>query len=618
VLDQLAMLAIGAPLSDDELTRLDAAARRGDLTAEGFIDLLLRRPEFARDVAPQMLLLNIPRGSHVQYPQYTLKAFKSGEREILYLRAPCKPEEAEVVHPWWKLSSSVLVCPEAHRPGVLQDGELYCGMVHLGTNAIPEKCGCGPNLMECARDDAHRAAIAESARKEMQRTVEYIVEHGLPLEDLYTANETFRDRNVEALYNRGRVSTKLIPAMPDEAWPEEGKYARRPEAYPGQHAGILTSMTLVWGSDGIRMRQSYFDQLLYCTGSTSVDVKTDVLLGLGVRSVRDGEGWQQLAGMPGCTLCHARLDYGMQFFRGYNGLSRGANFFLPPLPTPANGRIYFRDIHDFRAEAPLSPHSFASIAVKQPEWAACMVDRVAKHVFHDQLSFEDRQVVQASFDQTHRLVPAMRAALLRYASRLGERPQPVATHALAGASRPANHGEVAVSPTLRRLFDQHCVACHDEGPRDLRPATLARETFVRALSQVAWGKMPKTRSGLPADARAAFVGELVATLWDEGPARAEAMRYWMGGLHPFSAYHPTAIGRAIHAKGGAAREAGTLAPESLIESYVAEEDVDYGPGLAAFTALNALGECKAAGLKGDALASCLARASAKNVVTDGR
>ncbi len=445
VLDDLALLAIGVPLDEPRRRDLDARLSGGRLSLESYVAELLADPRFAADVAPEILFNKKAVDPSEEEAGETLKVTAT-EPPVYFLREPCDARSAVPVHPWWALDAEVLVCPDSYQPTHLRQAETgwYCG----GTNLDPARspfCGCGPNLMNCTRDDAQAAAVKHALQEELLETVAYVVGRDLPLSRLFTMNETVRTGYSELVYQRWQVVAGQRAGVSDvRAFAGEGKLTPRLEAVAGQHAGLLTAPHLLLYGDTprARMRNAFND--LWCVTPASVNVTTEQVLGLGVTDLRDGDGWKKLAVMPVCTDCHARLDHGMQFFSGYpssfvgvvyhapeghplpqtladDGAPPGRSPALPQTPGADRGFLYGRDAGDLRGEAPLDPRHFAALAVKQPEFGRCMARDVADHVFNGDATAEDRRALVAAYDAAGTLRAVMREALLRYARRASER-----------------------------------------------------------------------------------------------------------------------------------------------------------------------------------------------------
>ena len=100
----------------------------------------------------------------------------------------------------------------------------------------------------------------DSLISEIRDTASYVVEHDLPMSEVFTSNSTFRDRNAELVRRRYQVSSTQNPDVVAalrgmQSWPEGGKWAPRDEETPGQHAGVLTSPQLLHWLPDRRQRQ---------------------------------------------------------------------------------------------------------------------------------------------------------------------------------------------------------------------------------------------------------------------------------------------------------------------------------------------------------------------------
>src|SRR5262249_53059952 len=161
----------------------------------------------------------------------------------------------------------------------------------------------------------------------------------------------------------------------------EGKWARRVELAPGQHAGLATTTQFIGYAADARSRVSLINDKMWCVPSDSAGSTAAAVLAIPSRDLQIRPGvsdtvapdWAYLPRREICTNCHARLDFGVRFFNGYPD-GRGASiYFVPELQLTGVGELYHHDIKDPRGKAALNPHSFAELAVKQPEFASCMV-----------------------------------------------------------------------------------------------------------------------------------------------------------------------------------------------------------------------------------------------------
>jgi len=311
-----------------------------------------------------------------------------------------------------------------------------------------------------------------------------------------------------------------------------------------------------------------------------------------------------------CEGCHARLDYGMQFLNGYADVRIATHF--TPRPA-ARGALYGNDSKDFRGTAELSPRGFAELAVKQPEFASCMVQSVTRHVFNHRAGPDDLRAVNEALERAGTLRAMVKVALLRYAESYGKRsatPPPVI--ALPPARVAA--GQVALSPRLRALVEEHCGDCHGDGPpeRDFRPAALPRATLVKMLRDVAFEMMPKG-TPLGSEVRLAVVTELVAGLWSGKKERMEALHYFGERMRALPIHRATQAVDLVRLRSGVEGH-GQI---RLMETTVRQDQAQFTPGFAAVIGLEAIRACRAAGHQDEALERCLAAATSPGELVNG-
>jgi hypothetical protein len=322
--------------------------------------------------------------------------------------------------------------------------------------------------------------------------------------------------------------------------------------------------------------------------------------------------------MPLCTNCHARLDYGFQFWMGYPD-ARASTHYVPELQREGKGPLYGDDIDDPRGDATLTPQAFAKLAVAQPEFNRCMSGKVVDYVLGDRASAEDRDVVRKAFAAKHSFKEAMRVALGRYAWHWMQT-TPVATTAAATAATPAKAPEppaaapagaagdrpagerVSINGSLREHIDEHCVDCHDEvefidssktyGLRfDFRGDQLPRELVVRMVDHLAYRKMPKDTDAMDDATRARMVELFISALWQDPDARREARTYYLDGMRPLPAHHIDVAMIALDNNAG--KESGV--EWGMLERALYPDQAIMTPGYIAVTALEALEACAGAG-----------------------
>lgn len=584
LLDNLALLATNAPRDKKKFPSVQT-----DAELDRYVHDLLDDPRFAEVVAPNTLMPKILFRGGASDIASVLSVDSSGPEPVYYLRGRCNPSKAVSVHPWWALDTVVKVCPDAYQPDHLRVPGIdraYCGAA-VGN----PYCGCGPNLALCARDGAQKDAIIESMKKEVALLVARVVKKDAPVREVYLANETERDRNVEYVYRRWRISSGE-PAMPLLAdlskWPETPVLAPRYEAPAHMHAGVLTTPAALGLEGSIRARMKWFYDAMWCDEPPGGTVTAAAIFDLPSGDVREGDGWQQLAGRPVCTECHARLDYGGHFFTGFS-----TSFtYDPKKHESGRGKLYARDISDARGEAELTPHGFAELATAQPEFSSCVVRHVKRRVLVDAMDDSDDGVLESAFKQHGTLKPLMAAAMKIYADK--ER------------STGCSSSPEKVEPSTAELFQTHCSACH--GPKRLPDfdKPLDTTTLVKALNQVAFGTMPKAPIVMTRSEREHMVDVLVRRIWTDPAAQAQAR-----------AYYEDARALPVHSLKGLLATVDTragVAPGATPFDHAGEQRtrgdlLRYTPGVAALVHFEALKACKAAGHQGPALATCVDAAS---------
>lgn len=599
-----------------------------------FIDEILSNERFASEVIPSLVF-----GSYVNVRNYyalpSSFVLKRGDAldAPLYLREPCAPSEAVKVRPWWALETEVTVCPDAYRPDKWTMGPaehsyktptpLSCdsqiGSPEAETSSL---CGCGPNLIRCLRDTDQYDAINASLAREVKQTTAHVVKNNLPMASLFTTNATFRDRNAELYYRRQKIGALELKHPERElaslaSWPEDGKWALREEQRPGQHAGVLTAPQILHWLPDRRQRQRAYYEILWCNLRNSFGATTAKVLELNSKGNNffSHESWKQLAHTELCSSCHARLDYGFQFFIGYND-SRASTHYNVALHPKGSGQLYGADIDDPRGEAPLTPLAFAKLATAQPDFKGCMASHFTHYVLGDQATPDDIRAIEAAVQPTSAFKPAMKIALERYAKKVAAAPANAPAAAPPASTATVPPGSVAVTPALREQLDTYCVDCHDvagyvEGADapdvafDVRPAVLPRSFVVSMADQVAFGMMPKGVH-LERRAREEIVRAVVGALWADPAARAEAEQYYLTGARGLPAQQ---LDNAIHTIG---QLAGTPSDVSwgAIERGIWADQATITPGFLAVTGLDALRACaRANAAQTGKLEECLTRAT---------
>jgi hypothetical protein len=628
-----------------EPARLAAWAKKidsGQAPLDSYIDEILGTERFAGEVMPSLLFaafVNVRNYYALPYA-FVLKHAPDASAP-LYLRAPCSADEAVTVRPWWDLHTDVKVCPDSYRPDkwTLAPNEhsyrtpiaLSCdsqvGSPELETNSL---CGCGPNLIRCLRDEDQYNQLNRSFMDEVKRTTAYVVEHDLPMASLFTGNATFRDRNVELYYRRQKIGALEIKRVKHEladlaAWPEGGKWAPREEIRPGQHAGVLTAPQILHWLPDRRQRQRGYYEMMWCNLRNSFGATTHKVLDINANGnnffVHDS--WQRLAHTELCMNCHARLDYGSQFFLGFPD-SRASTHYNPALQATGTGPLYGRDIRDLRGEAPLTPVGFAKLATEQPDFNSCMANHFVNYVLGDRATNDDIRAIETAVDHDHTFKASMKVALERYAARWREdsRARATAPIAPAVAAQTGPTGGVMVTAALRSKLDQHCADCHDEAPytdsadSDDLPYSFAgselpRRLIVSMTDHVAFGMMPKNQV-LDPQAREDLVDLLIDTLWTEPAARREARHYYLGRSRGLPAHQ---IDNALYEIDHIAGASSDIAWGAL-ERGIWSDQSTITPGFLALTGLEAIRACaRGAGARAGTFEECLVQAVSLNVLS---
>jgi hypothetical protein len=603
LLDDLSMLATTRP-----------AGATSPTSVEAFVDELLARPELGEEVAPRLVVGPGAMNTSAELSDFwVLKKTDSTLGPVYYLREPCSPAKAEKVHPWWDLASTVLVCPDSHQPTRLVGEKGWrCGS-HAMNPMRSDYCGCGPNLATCQRDRAQYDELVQSLQREVRATVADVVRRDLPLERVFSRQETVRDRMAETAYQRWRVLAGEIAQMPDlSAWPKDGVLAPRVESFEGQHAGVLTTPQMVMNSDVPRARLRDLYAIMWCQDPGSINVETETILSLGATDLRLGDGWRKLAAMPVCTNCHARLDYGMQFFPGFPTMYNAPGPVPVPASATADGPFYGRDIDDLRATTKRTPRDFMRVAVKQREFEQCMVRRVTDHVFGGAPPPEAKAEVLAALRERGTLRAMMRVALLGLAKRwtASEKGPHDEAQQRAQAQGGKDSPTVGIDAPLRARLDASCTHCHAKEGSDFRPSELPRPLVGKMLGEVAFGRMPKDFVGMPQEERTALVTGLATALFPDAERRAVALRFFTRADRPPPAHWPVAARQAI-----AQRSGGTSA-----DAPFGDTGERYTPDFVISGAFQALQACEAAKLQGDARRDCIRRATSPEdlIVGPGR
>jgi hypothetical protein len=590
-LDHTSLLLRGRLVDDAEWQRW--TARPSPL--EEIVDEILADPFLARDIAPALIFRNnlLRAARTLGMDGYQLVSSDIGGEPVFHLGQGCKSEDTAPIKPWWDPAHPVKACKQVVRETVwhvtLPGGTVQTCNVKLSTpKRLPETpCGCGPNLVRCLPPDYVPTLIAQAA-EELRATTAYVASTDQPLARLFTMNETWRQRDMELFYLRELVNSQEIadPAPLFEAamsWPADGKLAPRADAAPGQHAGILTAPQIMYHVFDLRQRMRIIYEAMWCSGESAPGARPEDILRLRTPTLSTlNEGWRELASRPICTTCHARLDYGMQFFGGYRA-PEGIAYHYVPSATGERGPLYAADIDDPRGTAELTPRGFAEIATGQPEFARCMARDVAEYVFGARTSPATIERLARSEKPTElRLRALMRLAILEFLH-CDDCRSPGGELA-ASSSTPSP----AAAPRLTHLLGNHCTDCHNaEASIANFERPLDPTTRLRVMDQAVFGRMPPGEA-LPPAARQAFVADVLGAE-PIGSVRQSPTTLILGYADPPAAL--PLMGVRQYLRGLASGHAG-LNDLNTLEMALAGRDNVLTPNHIALTAVEASRSCQ--------------------------
>jgi hypothetical protein len=559
VATDLALLATANPPTPADLQALETAGFTSAAYST-YIDELLKRPSVSA-VAGRILRIGGNPGRAL-LADTVLKQQTVGSDVVYYIHQPCDVKQAESVKPWWALDTKVLVCPDAHRPTVFRapDGN-YCSGVYAAPYQPNSPCGCGPNLIRCLRNEQDRAAFSKALMAESGATINHVVSKDLPLETLFTSEESFRPPLAELLYQRWKIENRDVASL--EAlgdWrklPETGAWSKRPQSKAGQHAGVFTNHFTPQGPDSQRLKVSGFLDILWCENQDSLRVETKTVLDVAAEvkgNLRGHVGWQELASRPLCTTCHARIDYAVQFFTGLHWFYKGLHY-VAEEQQDAVGPLYLRDIDDPRGKAPRNPQGFIKLALAQPEYPSCMARDFLEHAFGgagDPSLHALDTALQGIVKRKGSYRELMKATLEKYKDR--------ALAAVPAQAKPVEPRTTAARvAAITKWVDDRCGSCHDAGDGEPPGLVLKDGNWCKTehdcartagalLDAMVFDRMPKERPLAATDKRRFF--DLVAPLaWPAVNTRAMAQRYFLDGPQAPPAHRTDAILNRVKAAG---------------------------------------------------------------------
>ena len=589
-LERVVRSARGTGLSPEEHASL---SRAGEPEALDFLRTVARS-DTAADLAPKVLFPREATLVTILGRDSTLhRTMDRGKAILARSENECGLADAVEVTPWWDVSTKVLVCPQSYKPEVLTEvldvpgvgrEEFGCPNSVASTGA----CGCGPYLMWCAPEEL-ADEVLPSYRAELNATITTLIKRGARLPELFLTDGSFRSRLAERWYARARV---LRGDSPDlvfaelARWPVDGKWAPR-DLPREQLAGILTTPQLLWEEDVPRTRLLMLQKALWCVESRSVNVDAHRILALGRKDFRWSSAEEyELAHTPVCDSCHARLDYGIPFFRAY----RDETFRAPSETKP--GKVYFSDIKDLRAEVPgdATPLAYATQAVVQKEFGQCLTSKVVEQVFGDEALSADYRAVLAAYEADQSYRSMLTIALERRFAQLTSPP-----------------GATTAPLALDALLEQKCRACHDEdSDLVLSSATLDPALAIKAAKAVSEGRMPRSYPPLGWPEREAVIDGLLSKV-PSPIERAALVVNLTRRTHNINIPRTLTIAQGIRARAGAT---GGPAPEAVMPYDALSLSLsELSPEVALSLAIGALEACKQTHTRRADLEKCVTAAA---------
>jgi hypothetical protein len=389
-------VTVAAPLSGEDvaqLHRLDLLFdTHGPLPSVAEPDRALLYRQFVRDRMTQdsfyaavlpRLFATLSRDLLAGLPliHFRLKKATVAGKEVYYRSplAPCNPRDAVAVQPWWDLDSTVLVCDSAYHPDVKRDTravEQYCE-----TNGYFDLdgvlCGCGEHLVNCSRDAGQAKQLDADTKAEPLWTLQYVIQNHKPFTSVLTMNESVRTELGDFFYARNRFfrgHPLELPPVHDHSKPT---LKPRDSEFDG---GLLTTPLFLFWEFSRRVIVSYLWEDFLCTPLQSSAVHASQMFELKDAKLHTHD-YIALAGMIGCKDCHARIENAVRALRGFTPTTDGYRF-LSERVYAGPISFFVRDANDVRAEGPASPLWLGQTMSLQPEFDACIVNKVGELVYN--------------------------------------------------------------------------------------------------------------------------------------------------------------------------------------------------------------------------------------------
>jgi hypothetical protein len=361
---------------------------QGDQPAEraarivAFVRSRMAQNAFYDHVLPKLFEAMGPKHQPMAPEARALVQERSRDRPYYHLPddGPCPRSEQVSVRPWWDLGHPVWVCQKSYRPEIKQEpsiGGPTGQAIFCEGSAAENQCRCGEHLMNCTRDEEQRRKVLAALDAEPIRTVQRVVQERRPFSDIFVRNETVRSDYAELYYARNRFfktgELKLPRVLSEEATPRP----RDPE-FGG---GVLSVPVYLYFDDAYRIVVATIWNDFLCTPLNSRSVKAELLFGSTLTTTRlRFHASMELAKMPVCRDCHARLDNAMEAFMPFTSVFAGMRH-EPSGQYNDPIAFYMRDANDARGQGPATVQWLGEMIAKQPEQAACIVNKVEALVY---------------------------------------------------------------------------------------------------------------------------------------------------------------------------------------------------------------------------------------------
>src|SRR5262249_31773314 len=161
---------------------------------------------FYDNLLPKLFVL-IDKPPDADTARFILREAEIGGKPTLFRDKKCAPKDVTTVKPWWNTQSTVRICKDDYRPTVTTENVIngqptFCEAPEAFVEGSTPKCGCGPYLVNCARDAAQGDALSRAYRDEVIRTIQLVIQTRRPFSDILLMNETVRSDLGDYFYAR--------------------------------------------------------------------------------------------------------------------------------------------------------------------------------------------------------------------------------------------------------------------------------------------------------------------------------------------------------------------------------------------------------------------------------